>query len=91
MYETVPSDLSDLKGKLKCDMVILFTPTGVASLFQNFPDFVQGDIRIGGMGAATLKAMEEYKLRIDIMAPSPESPSIIMALDKYLAIANKKK
>lgn len=91
MYETVPADLTDLKGKLKCDMVILFTPTGVASLFQNFPDFVQGDIRIAGMGAATLKAMEDNNLRIDIKAPTPESPSIIMALDKYLAISNKKK
>jgi len=91
MYETVPADLSDLKGKLNCDMIILFTPTGVASLFQNFPEFEQGELRIGGMGVTTLKAMEEKKLRVDIKAPTPESPSIIMALEKYLALANKKK
>ena len=91
MYETVPADLTDMKGKLDYDMIILFTPTGVTSLFQNFPGFDQGEMRIGGMGAATHKAMEEQNLRIDVKAPSPESPSIIMALEKYLAQANKKK
>lgn len=91
MYETVASDLSDMKGKMNYDMVVLFTPTGVASLFQNFPDFQQGDIRIGCMGSSTLKALEENHLRVDFSAPTPETPSIVMAIDKYLAIANKKK
>ncbi|HMZ88368.1 MAG TPA: uroporphyrinogen-III synthase [Chitinophagales bacterium] len=91
MYETVPADLSDLKGKIDYDMIILYTPTGVASLFQNFPGFEQGDLRIGCMGASTLKAMEEQNLRVDLKAPSHDSPSITMALDKYLAISNKKK
>ena len=80
-----------MKGKIGYDMIVLFTPTGVASLFQNFPDFEQGDLRIGCMGGATLKAMEEQHLRIDVKAPTPESPSIIMAIDNYLAKANKKK
>ncbi|MBK9506173.1 MAG: uroporphyrinogen-III synthase [Chitinophagaceae bacterium] len=91
MYETVAADLTDMKGKIGYDMIVLFTPTGVASLFQNFPDFEQGDLRIGCMGGATLKAMEEQHLRIDVKAPTPESPSIIMAIDNYLAKANKKK
>ena len=91
IYETVPADLSDMKGKLNYDMVVIFTPIGVQSLFNNFPDFVQGDIRIGGMGSSTLKAMEDYNLRVDIKAPTPEFPSIIMALSNYIALANKKK
>ncbi len=91
IYETIPADLSDMKGKINYDMIVLFTPTGVQSLFQNFPAFIQGDLRIGGMGATTLKAMEDSNLRIDVKAPTPESPSIILALDKYLALANKKK
>ncbi|MFZ1634612.1 MAG: uroporphyrinogen-III synthase [Chitinophagales bacterium] len=91
IYETVPADLTDMKGKIGYDMIVLFTPTGVTSLFQNFPDFEQGDLRIGCMGAATFKAMEEQNLRIDLSAPSPSSPSIIMAIDNYLASANKKK
>lgn len=90
IYETVPSDLTDMKGKIPYDMIVLFTPTGVQSLFQNFPDFEQGELRIGCMGNSTLKAMEEKNLRIDVKAPTPETPSIVMALDKYLAQANKK-
>ncbi len=91
IYETVPADLSDMKGKINYDMIVLFTPTGVQSLFQNFPDFKQGDLRIGGMGTSTIKAMEENNLRIDVKAPTPEAPSIIMALNMYLNQANKKK
>jgi len=91
MYETVPADLSDMNGIIKADMIVLFTPTGVLSLFQNFPNFEQGDIRIGCMGSSTLKAMEDNHLRIDVKAPTPESPSIIMAIDSYLAKVNKKK
>ena len=31
----------------------------------------------------------EHGLRVDIMAPSPEAPSMTMALEKYIAKANK--
>ncbi|MEZ5014796.1 MAG: uroporphyrinogen-III synthase [Chitinophagales bacterium] len=91
MYETVSADLSDMKGKVMHDMIVLFTPMGVTSLFQNFPKFNQGDTRIVGMGAATVKEMEAKGLRVDIMAPTPEAPSILLALELYLAKANKKK
>lgn len=91
IYETVPSDLSDMKGKINYDMIILFTPTGVQSLFQNFPEFEQGELRIGGMGSSTVKAMEDHNLRIDVIAPTSESPSMTLALEKYLAKTNKKK
>jgi uroporphyrinogen-III synthase len=91
IYETEPADLSDMKGKMNFDMIILFTPSGVQSLFQNFPGFTQGDVRIAGMGASTIKAMEDKNLRIDVIAPTPESPSMTMALEKYLAQSNRKK
>jgi len=29
-------------------------------------------------------------LRVDIFAPTPETPSMTMALEKYVAVANKK-
>ena len=80
-----------MNGKINYDMIVLFTPTGVQSLFQNFPNFEQGDLRIGCMGTSTLKAMEDRKLRVDVKAPTPETPSIIMALSNYIALANKKK
>lgn len=91
MYQSVMADMTDMNGVIPYDMFILFTPLGVQSLFTNFPDFVQGDIRVGCMGLNTLKAMEEHNLRVDLKAPTPETPSIFLALDQYLSKANKKK
>ncbi|MFN0275144.1 MAG: uroporphyrinogen-III synthase [Chitinophagales bacterium] len=91
MYESVTSDLTDMKGKIGYDMIVLFTPLGVKSLFKNFPNFVQGELRIGCMGLNTLKAMEEHKLRVDLKAPTAETPSIILAIDQYLSKANRRR
>ena len=56
---------------------------------MNFPDFDQNNTRIAVFGSTTQKEALDHGLRIDIMAPSPESPSMTMALEKYIAKANK--
>jgi uroporphyrinogen-III synthase len=89
-YKTMMSDLSDLRD-VYYDVLVFFTPTGIRSLFKNFPDFKQNDTRIAVFGTSALKAAEEAGLRIDIKAPSQESPSMTAALDKYIAEANKGK
>ena len=91
IYEAKNADLSDLKGKVHHDMIIFFTPKGVESLFENFPDFKQGDTRICGMGKATQKAIIDSGLRIDLSAPTKEAPSIFMAIEKYLEDSNKRR
>lgn len=85
---TAMSDLSDLKD-VKYDVLCFFSPTGINSLFKNFPDFVQNETRIAVFGSTTKKEAEEHGLRIDIMAPTPEAPSMTMAIEKYLAKVNK--
>ncbi len=87
-FRTAMSDLSDL-ADVKYDILAFFSPTGINSLFHNFPDFVQNETRIAVFGSTTKKEAEDHGLRIDIMAPSPEAPSMTMALDKYIAKANK--
>lgn len=89
-YRTVISDLSDLKD-VYYDILVFFSPSGIKSLFENFPDFKQNETRIAVFGSTTLKEAEEMGLRIDIQAPTPETPSMTMALDKYITEANKKK
>ncbi|PJA07791.1 MAG: uroporphyrinogen-III synthase, partial [Flavobacteriales bacterium CG_4_10_14_0_2_um_filter_32_8] len=74
LYRTVCSDLSDLKD-VNYDILVFFSPSGIKSLFQNFPNFKQNDTRIAVFGSTTVKAAEEAGLRIDIAAPQPESPS----------------
>ncbi len=89
-YRTVSADLSDFKGKLDYDVMVFFTPAGIQSLFKNFPNFKQGDIRIGAFGAATAKAVKEHGLRLDIAAPTQQSPSMTMAIDNYVKDVNKR-
>jgi uroporphyrinogen-III synthase len=89
-YKTVQSDLSDL-ADVYYDVLAFFSPTGIKSLFMNFPDFKQNDTRIAVFGSTTQKEALEHGLRIDILAPTPETPSMTMALDKYITEANKGK
>ncbi len=89
-YKTVVSDLSDL-ADVYYDVLVFFSPSGIESLFQNFPDFQQNETRIAVFGNTTIKAVEEKGLRVDIAAPTPETPSMTMALEKYIEKVNKGK
>lgn len=88
-YKTVISDLSDLRN-VYYDILVFFSPSGIESLLKNFPDFEQKDTRIAVFGNTTVNAATEAGLRIDIKAPTPETPSMTMALQKYITDANKK-
>ena len=88
MYRTVSSDLSDLKD-ITYDCLVFFSPLGIKSLYENFPDFKQNETRMAIYGTQTSKAVEERGLTINIKAPSPETPSMSMALTKYLNKSNK--
>ena len=73
------------------DILVFFSPSGIDSLFHNFPDFKQNDTRIAVFGNTTIKAVESRGLRVDISAPTPETPSMTMALEKYIEKVNAKK
>jgi uroporphyrinogen-III synthase len=88
-YRTVISDLSDLENVIY-DVLVFFSPSGIDSLFHNFPNFQQNETRIAVFGNTTIKAVEDKGLRVDISAPTPETPSMTMALDKYIESVNKK-
>ena len=89
LYHTVCSDLSDLKD-VNYDVLVFFSPSGIKSLFKNFPDFKQNSTKIAVFGSTTAKAAEDAKLRIDISAPLPEAPSMTMALENHIKEANKR-
>lgn len=89
MYRTVASDLSDLRD-ITYDVLIFFSPLGISSLYENFPNFKQNETRIAVYGKSTQKAVEDNGLTINIHAPSPEYPSMTMALEKYIKQANVK-
>ncbi len=88
MYRTVSSDLSDLSS-VTYDVLVFFSPLGVISLVENFPEFEQNETRIAVFGNMTDKAVQEKGLTVNIKAPAPQAPSMTMALDQYLKKSNK--
>ncbi len=83
MYKTVSNDFGP-DEEFNYDMLIFFSPIGIASLLKNFPDFVQGEIQIGCFGATTAQAVRDANFRIDIEAPLPGVTSMTMAIDNFL-------
>jgi uroporphyrinogen-III synthase len=88
LYKTECSDLSDL-ADVNYDVLVFYSPSGIKSLLQNFPDFKQNNTKIASFGDKTAKAVEEAGLRLDIKAPAPQAPSMTMALENFIEQHNK--
>jgi len=89
IYKTLASDLSAVDIN-KYDMLIFFSPSGVSSLFKNFPEFKQDSKLIAAFGPSTAKAIKNAGLELNISAPTKTAPSMTMAIEQYLN-NNKKK
>jgi uroporphyrinogen-III synthase len=83
MYRTVSNEFSQ-DEEFNYDLLIFFSPQGVASLLKNFPNFDQGEIHIGTFGTTTANAVREAGLRLDLEAPRPDAPSMTAALELFL-------
>lgn len=91
MYRTISNDVHVILDQSEYDIICFFTPSGVRSLFDNYPKFKQNGTKIGAFGNNTSKAVEDAGLTLDIKAPQPQAPSMVSALEKYLAVVAKKK
>lgn len=89
MYRTVCSDLSDLENVFY-DILVFYSPSGIKSLYQNYPDFKQNNTRIAAFGPTTTKAVADAGLTLNIKAPSKDTPSMTMAIEKYIKVVNKR-
>ncbi|WP_185864247.1 uroporphyrinogen-III synthase [Blattabacterium cuenoti] len=87
LYKTYSSDLSDLN--IYYDILVFFSPAEIKSLFDNFPNFHQKNVKIATFGKNTLDAASKAGLKIEIKVPTPEFPSMAMALNKYIKESNK--
>ncbi|MET0242571.1 MAG: uroporphyrinogen-III synthase [Flavitalea sp.] len=91
MYRTISNDVKELFAKGDYDIICFFTPSGVKSLFDNFPAYKQNGTRMGAFGSNTSKAITDAGLTLEIRAPQPQTPSMVAALEQYLASILKKK
>lgn len=85
MYRSVSNDLKPVMEKSHYDIICFFTPSGVRSLLEAYPNFQQNGTIVGAFGSNTLKAVEEAGFKLEIKAPAPQVPSMITALDIYLS------
>ncbi len=84
MYRTVTTAWPEDKP-FDYDMLALFTPAGVKSILENFPDWKQGKTLIAAFGEGTINALDEAGYRVDITAgPGHEFASLPMAIADYL-------
>ncbi|MFM7485798.1 MAG: uroporphyrinogen-III synthase [Cytophagales bacterium] len=84
---TVAANLSDLTN-VYYDILAFFSPSGINSLFVNFPEFKQNNTRLAAFGPTTAKAVRDAGLILDIEAPLPNAPSMTGALELYVKKAN---
>lgn len=90
MYKTIAANLKDLEN-VNYDVLVFFNPSGLKSLYKNFPKFKQNKTRIACFGPTTAEAVKKAGLKLDIYAPNPKAPSMTMALEQYIIAANKAK
>jgi uroporphyrinogen-III synthase len=90
MYRTVSNQIEEVMQS-KYDVICFFTPSGVKSLFDNIPAYEQKGTIIGAFGNNTSKAVEDAGLSLEIKAPAPQAPSMVAALEQFLAATVKKK
>lgn len=88
IYRTVPEDVTDL-NIADYQMIVFFSPFGVASLKKNFPEYAQDETIFGAFGDATAQAVEDEGFTLHIKAPTEKFPSMAMAMADFLQ-KNKK-
>lgn len=90
MYRSQSNDIKKSIGDKNYDVVCFFTPSGIKSWFDNFPKFRQNGMVVGTFGDNTKSEAVKQGLTPEIIAPKPKTPSMITALDHFLADSVKK-
>ena len=84
IFRTVPENLKEKIDINKYDMIVFFSPNGVQALKSNFPDFEQKDVVFAALGQNTAAAVIAEGWKLQILAPTKETPSITTAMSLFL-------
>ena len=82
MYRTVSNDFKPGET-FDYDMLVFFTPAGIKSYINNFPDYLERNVVIAAMGSTTLEEASNVGLKVDVTI-SPQTPSMASAIEQYL-------
>ncbi len=83
LYRAVFSDIKDINFG-EYDMLVLFSSAGINSIYNSFPEYKQNETVIAAFGEQTAKAVTGAGLKLHVVAPQPNSPSMASAMDLYL-------
>ena len=86
--KSVSRDLKTISPS-EYDMIVLYNPSDVKSLYENFPDFRQNGIKFVSYGKSVVKAMADAGIDIEISAPTSAAPSVAKAIELYLEKSGK--
>lgn len=84
LYRSVSSPVASEINIEDFDMVLMFSPMGVKSLFENYPGFKQGKMLIGTFGLSVAESASQAGLTVNLSAPTPTSSSMAQALGEFL-------
>ena len=82
-FKIVPNNLKKIKLH-SFNMLVFYSPKDIDSLFLNFPDFEQKEIKLAVFGETTYAKAIDKSLTVHIKAPTKEFPSMSMAINDYL-------
>lgn len=85
LSRTVSNDVSDLKPA-DYDLMVFYSPSEIAALTSSFG--TEQLPMIGTFGDGTTRAALEAGLTVQVMAPTPEAPSMTKAVDLFVAKIN---
>ncbi len=91
VYKTVPRDLKNKINIKDYDIIVLFSPMGIKSLFKNWPDYAQGKQVIATFGENTTREAIEHGLVVQINAPTSTAPSMAAAIEQFINEQKKRK
>ena len=90
MYKSVPKKNMNKEVDIsKFDMVVLFSPVGVRSFLENFPQTTSDDICFAAFGRGTIGALNRVRIKVSVTAPTIKHHSMVMAIDSYLGDLQK--
>lgn len=81
--KSVSQDLKDVDLHAY-DAIVVCNPSDVSSLYENYPDFKQENIKFISYGKSIVKAMDEAGLEISVKAPTPDCTSVAGSIEVLL-------
>ena len=88
IFKNVAEELNETINLDEFQLLVLFSPSGLDSLLQNFPD-VGRKKNIYCYTGSKRQLVKDKNLNLAFQAPTPETPSISAAIDLFLTEHNK--